>query len=442
MNNFQIYKQFQTLHELTKTDQKEFFEEFKGKTGINMIHIPQTCWDLFVLHNNYRRMLPINNISFSKSNDFVDLSNDFVNHIINNNTLFDHYKNGQYSNISGIFISEIRSHINKYNTNVKKIFLMEGETGVDCRTCLKIFGHTDTLFPEVEKLLVMATGIEQECYDADEFPLWRHSRTSLMAPLEENLDQLNHIIIDLPLYQLLNNGHTTDKTPKKLAIGTLCYGFSLLADFIGDGAIAGLGDFRTTSACTLSYFITELLSRKYASGTKFPFYLSTWGVTLHELKEKMKNETFTVSVTRLPKILNSPKSMGDVLVKTWFIPEMISANNWITSRGEESHPRHKGSHLQHDENKNIFEIKQIWNDNMLIQVLKDFLAETKNMKILILNGQVCETPELQESCTQLLLDRQRFSEIILNRDNAATILKQFVLETYDGIKFFKQSGKK
>lgn len=31
MNGYQVYKKFQTLHELTKADQKEFFEEFKGK---------------------------------------------------------------------------------------------------------------------------------------------------------------------------------------------------------------------------------------------------------------------------------------------------------------------------------------------------------------------------------------------------------------------------
>ena len=68
MNGYQAYNKFQTLHELTKANQKEYFEEFKEKTGVSIIPIPQTCWDLFVLHNDYRRYYPINGTSFLKSN--------------------------------------------------------------------------------------------------------------------------------------------------------------------------------------------------------------------------------------------------------------------------------------------------------------------------------------------------------------------------------------
>lgn len=401
-----------------------------------MIHIPQTCWDLFVLHNDYRRMLPISGVTFLKSTDFVDLSNDFVNHILNNDTLLDHYKNRRYSDISGIFISEIRSHINKYNTTIEKIFFMKGESDNDYQTSLKVFGHTDTLFPEIEQLLVKATTIEQDCYEMDQFPLWRHSRTSLKLPLEGNLNPLENIIIDLPIYQMITEDYNPHKTSKKLGIGTLCYGFSLLADFMGDGAIADLGNFKTTSACTISYFMTELLSHKYASGVEFPFNLFEW-YDREEVRNSMKNETFTVSVTRLPKLSNAHMSMNDALEKSWFIPEKISANNWITSRGEKSHPRHKGTHLNRIEQKTkIFRITNIWNDDMLIPVLKEFLAETKNMEILVLNSQVCETPELQQTCTQLILDRQRVSNIILDRDDAADILNKFVLATDDGSRFY------
>lgn len=434
---------FHKLHELTKADQQVFFNGID--TGVTMIHVPQTCWDLFILHNDYRRMLPIKGIPFLKYQSSMDfsLNNDFINHIIKNEELFDHYINGRYSEISGVFLTEIRSHIKKFNAEVKKLFIMEGEIGDDCKTCIKIFGHSDTLFPEIDKLLIKATAIEQECYDADELPLWRHSRTTLKAPLDGNLENTVNTIIDLPIYQKITQKYNNNvkSVTKTLGIGTLCYGFSLLADFIGDGTIASIGDFKTTSACTMSYFMTELLSSKYASGTEFPFYIFKGWLGQEELKDSMKKETFSVTVTRFPKLTKS--CLSEKLDQTWFIPE-VRANDWVTSRGEESHPRHRGTHLNKDEesNKRNYQIKNIWNDNDLISVLKKFIGETNNMEILILNSQFCDTPELQEICTQLLQDRHRFSEVILARDDAAEYLKGFVMETYDCVNFSKKNEKK
>lgn len=449
--NYLSHPDFDKAHLLTITELENGLWKDLNKQNIIATYIPQTCWDLFALLTYYNEEFNINGDKEKFSSYWVNINNSMINFIRSQPDALDHYKNKQFDELSRIFSRSIQAHLKKYHTEVERICGMAGDKiGRGSSTSTQMWLFSDSHFPEIEQILVQATRIEQECFEKDEIPFWRHSRTKITVPF----NQKDLSIIDMPLFKTLKQKHgankvfnwgrgvESDEEDCSLALGTLSYGFSLLANMKNDGSMGGLCDYGIFSACTFSYFLQDLRDNVYAKGT-LPFYQpGELSITSEEVAQNLRQDS-TLQVIRFPKALFSmhhKDQRGRQYTSqscAWYIP-LKSAMSWIELRGERSHPRHRGTFLKHHESDLhsilTLPIEQD-GDASIIRHARLLIEQTNTMQILAIGTRIINDPQDVE-CQQLLAARATFANEILEAADAQNTLQQILKTTRNGNSFF------
>ncbi|HCU06585.1 MAG TPA: hypothetical protein DIC42_03275 [Holosporales bacterium] len=291
-----------------------------------MTAIPQTTWDLFVLLQKWKQEYPIDGlhslefpmaIAMTGSYIYLDLNNAFIRMIVDSN-LSQNFHARDFTTITKHFLTCIYQHLVQFN-NLSKAYAKVGEESPKTSfSQLALLFFFNDLYPEIPALLESATKIEEDLLNKDKLPLWRHAYRVEAAPLVR--DEANTI-------QMRTRG----------------YGYSLLACCLGDGTLAGLGDYQgNCSACAFSYYAQILRDRAFVKkGSHFPYYIpgqvgqmpGTLQKTLEELSD---NLTCTILDKRTPNGL-------------FYLPEVYS-NALVCLKGDACHPRLKGTLLHRAEN--------------------------------------------------------------------------------------------
>lgn len=407
---------------------------------IQAIRIPQTCWDLFAVLNHYRKKFAIPGTK-AVGTEWVRLSNGLIHFIRSDPGRLASFQNGQFGEITRSLAREINNHLNRYHCEVKKISGVRGDSvEFDSSMDTKMWLYAHSHFPQLEKILVHATAIEQSCYERDEIPLWRHSRTSIPGGTDKDPPK----VIDIPLYFHIE--HLEDgRQQKKLALGTMSYGFSLLANYIHDGEVGTICNYNPLSACTFSYFMQHIRDEVYVD-QGLPFYVFGEIFYPRESAAKKIRRDSILSVVRMPKSLfkahyeHDGRYIHTSESYNWFMP-LIHSTTWVHTRGEAAHPRHKGTALKQVEKKNdgisLYQIsaERAIKSNQDLFALAIRMVQQTHMHILAIGYNIV-TDDTDARCVKLLSDREAFTEQVLKSPNATELLRPILKTTNNGIDFF------
>ncbi len=416
------HKQMDLTHLLTRAELENGFIRDLEKKGIVANYIPQTCWDLYALLNYYRKEYVLPNVKPVNS-WWINVNNALNLEIKGTTQLSQLYSTKNFPEMSRYFAKEITKHLQRYNSSDKmyRTHQMDRVNEHAEKTLMWLFA--DKFFPEIEQILVQATQIEEECYFRDLIPFWRHSRTIINV----NHDNQSLSVMDVPLIITMMSGNKS-----KLAMSTLSYSFSLLANFINDGTMAGICDYGQTSACSLSYYMQDLRDGCYAAG-KLPYYHFASSILTTQEAQKKLLKGATLYVVKLPKKVFHNLILGSSNMGDWFVPQH-KPSSWIEDRGETSHPRFRGTHLSNSEesDRKLFQNhREITNDHDLLLFVKSFIEETQNIQILTLGGKLICQDNL-DLCQKVIQQRMMFAEAVLTSENALELLKDSQLKVeYD-----------
>ncbi|MFN7710710.1 MAG: hypothetical protein ACK5O7_07120 [Holosporales bacterium] len=358
--------------------------------GIHARYIPQTCWDLFAVYNRYRSNYPLPGQS-AVEGSWHKLNNAFVDYLRTHQDVREAFQSKRYDDVTCLLAADLSAHLKRFHKEVRPLASQPGGPLLgNSHEDVKMWLYADSHFPELTDILVKATRIEADCFSKDQVPLWRHSRHTLGIKLQSGA-QLS--LLDMPMLRQLmvkvpsdNPQFGQDKF--KLSLGTLSFGFSLLACFTKDGSLAGLCDYNFTSACSMSYFMQELRDRAYIEN-RLPFRTYEDRDVTPEEARKHFIDGSTLLVMRLPKgeISKTAASNGPHLRQQtpWYIPN-ISPYDWVSQSGEQGHPRRLGNIFRNDES---FIASRVSN-NSTIELALELIEELKGAELLAYGGRMDE----------------------------------------------------
>lgn len=303
---------------MTTAESSVLFASLLERQNVRITHMPQTCWDLFALLAHVQTIFSITSVAASNCINSETFTGYFRGNAafiryINDSSQTELLQARNFTTIATNIFDQIVAHLeNYYQQNPGAI----KDSGVDgaspaygCEEKYLSLMFANRCYPELKAVLIKATEIEADCIARDWLPVWRYSKTT--KPEEEQAHEAMQ--------------------KAQPSLGSFSVGFSVLADFVGDGTLMGLSDYAVGSACVFSYLAQELRDRVFASTSTVPYYImGQSSLKPQNVKVALDERRFELDCIFVPK--------AAITGNNWFFPN-VNPQSLVHLRGESSHPR-------------------------------------------------------------------------------------------------------